>query len=151
MNRHMKDAIGAAAFIALFGAFLAMARQFPSEVAVYPTLICGLGVLLSAGLLARSLRAYGRTKNEAEEVESIDKRQVLKTLFTVAVSVIYVMLTNVIGYFVTTFLFVVGFSYYLDPHQKKWIYPVVGVILNVVLYLAFDLFLNVNLPKGILF
>ena len=61
------------------------------------------------------------------------------------------VLTNIVGYFVMTFIFVVGFAYYLDSKQKKWIYLLVGVIMDLILYFAFAKFLNVNLPHGFLF
>ena len=70
---------------------------------------------------------------------------------TLAATTAYVALTGVVGYFVMTFLFVRGFSYYLDPRQKRIFYILVGLIMDVVLYFAFDQFLNVNLPRGFLF
>ena len=151
MNKYVRDILGGLGFVILFGAFFWMAASFPGEVRTYPWVICSVGLLLSALLLACSVAAFQQHKNEPDHDPHLSKRQILDIFLTLVVTMAYVVLTNVLGYFVMTFLFVVGFSYYLDSKQKKWVYFLVGAVMCVILYLAFAKFLNVNLPHGILF
>lgn len=151
MRKSLRDIIGAAAFVAIFAAFLGMAFQFPNDVRTYPMVVCIAGVLFSAVLLGRSLTVHSRTKNQPDTEEHMEKAQIVKIFVTVVAAVVYVVLTGVIGYFVTTFIFVAAFSYYLDNKQKIWSYLLFALILDGLLYLAFDLFLKVRLPQGFLF
>lgn len=151
MNKYFKDVMGGVAFVVLFGAFFAMGTGFPEEVRTYPWVICGIGMLFSGILLIRSVAALQRHRGEEDTGAHMSHSQMASIGLTLAATTAYVALTGVVGYFVMTFLFVTGFSYYLDPRQKKIFYILVGLIMDVVLYFAFDQFLNVNLPRGFLF
>lgn len=150
MNKYLKDVIGGVGFVVLFGAFWGMGTQFPAEVRTYPWVICSIGLLFSAMLLIRSVVSLQRHRGEADTETHMTCGQMISIGVTMSVTVAYVALTSIVGYFAMTFLFVAGFSYYLDPKQKKTFYILVGVIMDLVLYLSFDQFLNVNLPRGFL-
>lgn len=151
MNKYLRDVLGGVGFVVLFGAFFAMGTKFSDEVRTYPWVICGIGLLFSGILLARSVVALQRHRGEEDADPHMSRGQMVSIALTLVVTVGYVALTSIVGYFVMTFLFVAGFSYYLDPKQKKIFYLLVGLIMDVVLYFAFDQFLNVNLPHGFLF
>ena len=151
MNKYIRDILGASGFIVLFGAFFGMATSFPDEVRTYPWVICAIGLIFSAMLLSRSVTEYKCHKGEVNQDPHMSRGQIMNIFLTMLVTVVYVVLTNIVGYFVMTFIFVVGFADYLDSKQKKWIYLLVGVIMDLILYFAFAKFLNVNLPHGFLF
>ena len=49
-----------------------------------------------------------------------------------------------------TFVFVAGFSFWHTKMQKKWMYIAVALGVDIVVYLAFKMFLNIPLPAGLL-
>lgn len=151
MNKYIRDVLGSAGFVILFGSFFAMSSSFPEEVRTYPWIICAIGVFFSTILLVRSVVALQRSRGMVDTDAHMSRAQIVVIFVTMAATFLYVVLTEIVGYFVTTFVFVVGFSYYLDSKQKKVIYILVGVIMDAILYLAFAKFLNVNLPNGFLF
>lgn len=151
MHKAKKDVAGAIGFIILFAAFFVMVKDFPAEVQTYPKIVCGAGVLFSIILLVRSVAALQASKGRADEEARMTRKQLFAVLLTIAISLAYVALISIVGYFVMTFIFLIGFAYYLDPSQKKIVYPIVALVFNVALYFGFAKFLNVSLPHGFLF
>ncbi len=73
-------------------------------------------------------------------------------VLSIVILVAYILLLSRIGFFVTSFLFMMVFAYVIDSEKHKlWTYPVVALGLLLVVWAIFGLFLKVPLPKGILF
>lgn len=152
-KKNYKDVIGSALLLAFFGSFYVMAQQVNKKCRTYPSLICVTGLILVAFNLGRAL--YRLKKNKPADVSSpMNAEQLIGCVITVAAAFLYAYLTKIIGYIVTTSVFIALFSVYLSYRSKvwskKWTYPAVAVGTALGLYFIFKFFLNVPLPKGFL-
>ena len=74
----------------------------------------------------------------------------MKPLIICGVSIIYVLAIFEIGYFTSTVLFLISAPVLVGVRSPRAI-VLTGIILLPVMYAFFVLFLQANLPKGILF
>ena len=147
MFKHEK--IGLLVLLAIFAAFFFLIFQHDPRVRMYPAIVCGVGFFFTVVQLCRTVAK--EKKNDTTGISgSLTKPQLISVAVTLGASILYVVLIPILGYFVSTFLFVVLYSFWHTNTQKKWMYPVVGLGLCVVIYVAFKLFLNIPLPKGFL-
>lgn len=132
-----------------FATFFVLNLQNNERVRLYPSIVCGVGFALTA--IKMAITIYEEKKQRAIETSKpLTKKQLLSLLITLAASTAYVILIPILGYFVSTFLFVVLFSYWHTSTKPKWQYLVVGLVVDAVIFVAFKLFLNLPLPKGFL-
>lgn len=144
------EIFGTLFLMAIFVFFFVMTGSINEKIREWPYFVCGLGIFLCALNLARALIAQKKGK-EINAADPLGKEQLIAMVVTLAAAALYIFLASKIGYFIMTFVYVVAFSYYQNPKQKKWMYPVVGLGMCVVIYLAFKVFLKVPLPQGLLF
>lgn len=85
-----------------------------------------------------------------DPIPSMSREQLGTVALALFFSFAYIGLIRILGYFVTTFIFIAGFSYWQNKNQKKSWYILVPVIMIVIVFLAFKLMLNVPLPSGLL-
>lgn len=157
MTMKLKERI---ASVALFGFFLfalITARLFPTIPRMLPSAISILGIILSGVLFARTFLTGDEQKETREEsAKSTDKAAQAaaykKTAITILMFIAYVVLIRVIGFYVTSFLFIIFFSYMVDEVKHKYyVYPIVAAGVLAVIYAIFTLFLKISLPSGFLF
>ena len=144
------EIFGTLFLMAIFVFFLIMTGSINEKIRDWPYFVCGLGIFLCALNLARALVSLKKGK-EINAADPLSKEQLLAMAVTLGAAALYIFLASKIGYFIMTFIYVVGFSFYQNPKQKKWLYPVVGLCMCAVIYLAFKVFLKVPLPQGLLF
>lgn len=106
---------------------------------VFPLVVAGGLALLGAILVARTAL---RPRHSTESIGS--KRDLLVLAVTLAG---YLVLFQVLGFLLSTFLLLGGMFYYLGE-RKIWVTFVVAAGLSVAVMLAFREGLNVNLPLG---
>ena len=152
-KKNYKDVIGSGLLLLFFGGFLLMSLEVNKLCRTYPQLICIIGLLLTAVNMGRAF--YRLRKNKPDDVPApMSKDQLLSCVVAVGLTVAYVALCKIVGYIVTTAIFIAGFSVYLSYRNQKWsklwTYPVVAVATTLILYFTFKFFLNVPLPKGFL-
>ena len=75
--------------------------------------------------------------------------QVVQFFGCLALTILYLLAVNFIGFYVSTFVFLVASLLFLKVKPLPTAIATVAILLLV--YLAFTLFLKVKLPKGILF
>lgn len=118
------------------------------------------GMILCAFLFARTFSSKYAIEEEPKEIEETlskennceDKKTEKKTFLAIIMLIIYVLLINVLGFYVISFIFINAFSYMIDgKNQKWWSYPAVSVGILILIYVIFGLFINVSFPKGFLF
>lgn len=153
LKKNYKDVIGSALLLLFFGAFYIMAMQVNEKCRTYPEIICVAGLALTAINLARAL--YRLKKDKPADVPvPMNREQLVGCVIAVAAAFSYAFLSKVVGYIVTTTVFVAAFSAFLSYRSKKWsklwTYPVVALGTALILYFVFRFFLNVPLPKGFL-
>lgn len=135
--------------LAGFAAFFVINRGHNEAVRMYPYIVCGMGFILTAVQLGIT---FYKEKNgiDIKTSAALTKEQFTSIAVTLAASILYVFLINIVGYFVMTFIFVAGYSFWHTKTQKKWVYPAVALGVDIVIYIAFKLFLNIPLPTGFL-
>ena len=149
-EKYRIEIFGTLFLTAIFVFFMIMTTTINEKIRDWPYFVCGLGVFLCALNLARALVARKNGK-ELNAADPLSKDKVIAMAVTLAAAALYIFLASRIGYFIMTFVYVVAFSFWQNPKQKKWLYPVVGLGMCLVIYLAFKVFLKVPLPQGILF
>lgn len=146
-----RDGVGG--LVCLAGALLLLwaSRDIPQPALVpigpafYPRIVLGVTAALSAALLAADL---WRRRPAPVPPARVSYRLVLLTflIFTV-----YVFLLPLLGYRVSTLLFVGGLQATLDPPRRRRDWALVGLVAVVsmlVTYYVFERYLSVLLPRG---
>lgn len=88
-------------------------------------------------------------KDDAEKKQSIPKSEIKVILTVLAFVLIYILLFEIIGFVITTALFILITSWFLG--YKGWVSNIiVSISIPLVIYLLFTQFLKVQLPAGIL-
>lgn len=146
---YRKEKLGTLCILAIFAAFMVMTGGVNEKCQTYPYFVCGIGIFLTA--LNLGLVIYKEKKAIPIDVSvSLNRDQFFSIVIALIVSFVYIFLVQYVGYFTMTFLFVAGFSYWHSRDQKKWMYFAVAAGVDVVVYIAFKIFLRVPLPTGFL-
>lgn len=102
-----------------------------------PVLAGSAAIILSAVILVN--QCNGKTAEKAE------KNDWMKFFFIMIGLLFYVTLLNVIGYFITTFIFLIYLCKVADV--AGWATPLlIGAGISISLYIVFEKFLAINLP-----
>lgn len=102
---------------------------------------------------SRTIYQIWRDRKKEKKMENSLQNLIKAWLFNKPVMLmvgltVYIILFPLIGFFVTSFLFLVGFSFFLGS-RKFWELSVIPVISLAFLYFIFVYFLEIRLPKGI--
>lgn len=129
--------------IAISGLVYLMISQLPREASLYPIFVTTLFLLLSIILL---FKTYFKKEDEETTVfKSIELKQIV---FVLIASGLYIALINIIGYVVSTALYVLSILIGLKLDKKKSIFISFGFCIFV--YVLFKVLLKVPLPRGII-
>jgi hypothetical protein len=146
MPRYVGEIITAAAISQIAGFFFWYSASLPAGGGLFPQFATGCMILLA---IYWAVAAFLR-RGEPGRGEPIDFRltyEKFKPVIAVAATVAYVFLMFVVGFFVTTTLYVVAISIILGV--RNW--RLVGLTLIVVvplIYVFFVTFLGARLPSG---
>ena len=113
---------------------------------VFPLMVGGVWVILAAWQLVYVLR-----KHEVPSKEILQENKgKTKALFMIAALVFYLLIVKGVGFFITTFLFVIICSRLAGA--KEWGRPIaLSIGVNLFCYLLFGTWLKLSLPRGIFF
>ena len=146
---YKREKISLFIILAGFAAFFAINSGHNEKVRMYPYIVCTIGFILTAVQLGVTF--YKEKKGIDIDVSAaLTREQFTSIAVTLVSSVVYVILINIIGYFTSTFLFIAGYCFWHTNTQKKWWYIAVALGIDVVIFFAFKMFLNIPLPKGFL-
>jgi len=109
--------------------------------AYIPRVYLALAVILASAVIIKSLK-----EKSSQEVRW-DKLGYVFVGFLIMAS--YVILLNIFGYFLATFLYVLGMAVFMDAKKKTGLFA--SLIFIVFTYSVFLKLFNLPLPKGILF
>ncbi|MBQ2895548.1 MAG: tripartite tricarboxylate transporter TctB family protein [Oscillospiraceae bacterium] len=108
-------------------------------------LLFGLTTLYLIQMVIKA-RKYGVESGVDEIFEGFQVKQFFVSL---ALVIVYFLMMKYLGFFSATIIYLVAALVYLRVPVLHSVITVVGV--NVMIYLAFVMFLGVKLPKGLLF
>lgn len=135
--------------LAFFTFFLLATKTVNEQARLYPYIVCSLGIILTIIQIGITI-AKEKAGKELDAEAPMTKKQLFYLAVALGSSVVYVFMASWLGFFTTTFLYVVLFSYWHTPTQKKWMYPVVALGMDAVIYVAFKILLSIPLPSGLL-
>lgn len=152
--------------VVLFGAaFLAYSTRYPMDTwespgpGVFPLILGTVLTILSAGQLVRAVSSSGSKHHHLEKhrkegpsmAESIiGNHGDGKAIRMIAVFIIYLLIMERLGFFVSSFIFAI-FSSRLAG-SSGWGRPVaLSAVLSLFCYILFEVWLKLSLPRGILF
>lgn len=127
----------------LIGA-LVSALGFSSRARVAPLGVSVLGLLL-VGL--QLIKMYSHIKKS-----TINKKQELtcSPLYKIIMIILlYPLLSWIAGYLISTFIVVWAGLYFLNFSKRKWS-PLISALVSAVMYVVFELLVQVQLPGGFL-
>ncbi|MEN2768581.1 tripartite tricarboxylate transporter TctB family protein [Ornithinibacillus xuwenensis] len=131
--------------------YLLLAYQLPSfayteiDADVVPK---GLGYIL----VALSIGLFFSKDSETDEQKArrkIPKKDILILLAVFAFVFVYIFFLEILGFIVTTAIFIFGCSWFLG-YRKYLVGALVAILFPLFMYLTFTQFLKINLPQGIL-
>ena len=142
---YKREKMAAAFWIIIFAIFVGLTGGVNEKCRSFPYFVCAIGIVFSA-------LQFEEKKNIPidDPIPSMSREQLGTVALALFFSFAYIGLIRILGYFVTTFIFIAGFSYWQNKNQKKSWYILVPVIMIVIVFLAFKLMLNVPLPSGLL-
>ena len=127
--------------------YFLLIKQLPPKAARYPYFVLGLMVFLTLLLAINTFLI--KPKNTEDKEEDQFKGNLYGQFFLImALSAVYVLLIDIIGFFVTTAIYLFVTMVTLKSSIKWSI--VVSILFPVFLYLIFVSFLKVPVPKGFL-
>lgn len=125
-------------------AYYFLTFTLPESVVLYPRMVAILLFAFSVIFLIQT--AMTEYKDSASPFKGIYWRQLI---FVLAMSLVYILLINVMGFFVATSLYIVVTMLGLKIRLLNAVISTLAV--DAALYGIFVFFLNVPLPEGILF
>ena len=143
-----KTDIGVVGFMyAVCAFFYVYLQELPEDSQTYPmftiVLLFGLTTLYLVTMLVKA-KKYG-TEAGTDMFKDFAPAQFF---FCLAMVILYLLGIRFLGFFTSTTIFMVAVMLFL---KVKWQHLLIAVVsMDVLLYLAFVLFLKVTLPKGIL-
>ena len=127
--------------------YFILIKQLPPKAARYPYFVLGLMVFLTLLLAINTFLI--KPKNTEDKEEDQFKGNLYGQFFLImALSAVYVILIDIIGFFVTTAIYLFVTMIVLKSNIKWNI--VVSIVFPIFLYLVFVLFLKVPVPRGFL-
>ncbi|PHI12880.1 tripartite tricarboxylate transporter TctB family protein [Fusobacterium polymorphum] len=127
--------------------YFLLIKQLPPKAARYPYFVLGLMVFLTLLLAINTFLI--KPKNTEDKEEDQFKGNLYGQFFLImALSAVYVILIDIIGFFVTTAIYLFVTMVALKSSVKWSI--VASILFPIFLYLIFVSFLKVPVPKGFL-
>ncbi|OFO26531.1 hypothetical protein HMPREF3051_10665 [Fusobacterium sp. HMSC064B11] len=128
--------------------YFLLIKQLPPKAARYPYFVLGLMVFLTLLLAINTFIIKPKNAEEDKEEDQFKGNLYGQFFLIMALSAIYVILIDIIGFFVTTAIYLFVTMVTLKSNIKWSI--VVSILFPVFLYLIFVSFLKVPVPKGFL-
>ena len=128
--------------------YFLLIKQLPPKAARYPYFVLGLMVFLTLLLAINTFLIKPKNSEEDKEEDQFKGNLYGQFFLIMALSAIYVILIDIIGFFITTAIYLFVTMVTLKSSIKWSI--VVSILFPVFLYLIFVSFLKVPVPKGFL-
>ena len=128
--------------------YFLLIKQLPPKAARYPYFVLGLMVFLTLLLAINTFLIKPKNAEEEKGEDQFKGNLYGQFFFIMALSAVYVILIDIIGFFVTTAIYLFVTMVALKSSVKWSI--VVSILFPIFLYLIFVSFLKVPVPKGFL-
>lgn len=139
------DRVTSMVFILIGIIFFIETFKLPENSRMYPRFMIGIMVFLSVLLLIKSFVSPQLSKTWRDLTKDIHWKRFLFVLFG---ALVYLFLINIIGFFVSTFVYLLTTMLLLKAKRSTMIISVCSFL--IILFLIFKVFLKVPLPTGYL-
>lgn len=113
---------------------------------LFPLLVSVFMILISISLFAEGIKDEKlREKEETDKIEKKDKVYWKEVLFTIFISAVYYFAMDIIGFIVSTILFLLILFAFLGE-RRKWLITIISVSTTAIIYFIFGVLLHVMLP-----
>jgi len=130
------------------GLFYYLSFSFTEEARGFPHFMIFFLFLFSLSLFVNT---FFSKEKQTKDTDTSDNGIDIKRLFYVAaLTIIYIVLINKVGFYFTTILYLFYSMYYLGIKNVKLLLLITGIFI-IFLYVGFTLFLELPIPEGILF
>lgn len=148
---YKENKIAACVVFAIFAAALVKSMTIPQAAKIFPAVTCILGMLFAVILLTHTCinEKKGIPVARSKKNSKVETVKIILAFFAILA---YIILIPVIGWCVSSLLFMSGISlYYGKPDQNRL--RTVGISAGVVLifYILFVVAMKTTLPRGLLF
>lgn len=116
------------------------------ESTIFPKIFAFLLIILCIIQIFSIVKKY-KIKKIQNKKNNINKNFV----FLLITSVFYTILLNVLGFNLTTFIYLFITIYFFDSNRKIFITFLISILITAVTNIMFSVIFNVFLPKGLLF
>lgn len=131
-------------------AFLKMTLDLPDEAQTYPLVLITALLAVNSLYLIRQVSTWMKTRKIENDVAQTFKDFIPMQYFGVVIAcVIYLVMMDFTGYYLTTLLYLVGSMLFLRVPKLHIVMTV--AVLAVMTYVVFTWFLKVPLPVGTIF
>lgn len=128
--------------------YFLLIKQLPPKAARYPYFVLGLMVFLTLLLAINTFLIKPKNTEENKEEDQFKGNLYGQFFLVIVLSAVYVILIDIIGFFVTTAIYLFVTMLALKSNIKWSI--VVSILFPIFLYLIFVSFLKVPVPRGFL-
>ena len=128
--------------------YFLLIKQLPPKAARYPYFVLGLMVFLTLLLAINTFLIKPKNTEENKEEDQFKGNLYGQFFLVIALSAVYVILIDIIGFFVTTAIYLFVTMLALKSNIKWSI--IVSILFPIFLYLIFVSFLKVPVPRGFL-
>ena len=128
--------------------YFLLIKQLPPKAARYPYFVLGLMVFLTLLLAINTFLIKPKNTEENKEEDQFKGNLYGQFFLVIALSTVYVILIDIIGFFVTTAIYLFVTMLALKSNIKWSI--VVSILFPIFLSLIFVSFLKVPVPRGFL-
>ena len=128
--------------------YFLLIKQLPPKAARYPYFVLGLMVFLTLLLAINTFLIKPKNTEENKEEDQFKGNLYGQFFLVIALSAVYVILIDIIGFFVTTAIYLFVTMLALKSNIKWSI--VVSILFPIFLYLIFVSLLKVPVPRGFL-
>ena len=128
--------------------YFILIKQLPPKAARYPYFVLGLMVFLTLLLAINTFLIKPKNTEENKEEDQFKGNLYGQFFLVIVLSAVYVILIDIIGFFVTTAIYLFVTMLALKSNIKWSI--VVSILFPIFLYLIFVSFLKVPVPRGFL-
>ena len=128
--------------------YFILIKQLPPKAARYPYFVLGLMIFLTLLLAINTFLIKPKNTEENKEEDQFKGNLYGQFFLVIALSAVYVILIDIIGFFVTTAVYLFVTMLALKSNIKWSI--IVSILFPIFLYLIFVSFLKVPVPRGFL-
>lgn len=142
----MRENIISSVFIYLMSIyFLVKSFDLPIESAKFPRMVSILLIILTTIYVLQSIR-----QNSKESKQKGKDLVIRKLIYVFVTTSLYLISLGVLGYLISTPIYLVATMLLLGSKNKKTIFLVTTISVTLI-YVGFKVLLNVPIPQGILF